>query len=286
MTVIKWDQVGSRKYETGVDHGVLYIPDGGGAYSTGVPWNGLTTVTESPSGAEATAQYADNIKYLNLVSAEAWGGTIEALTFPDEWNQFDGLAEPQPGVQIGQQPRKPFGLSYRTLIGTDLTSQAGYKIHMVFGALAAPSEKAHATVNDTPAALAFSWAITTTPVDVPGYGPTATLTVDSTLVDADALATLEDFLYGTSGTDPSMPMPAAVLAIFEGTVVDATPIAPTYTSGTHAVVVPTVAGITYWINGEVATGSIVITESTVVSATPDVGYKFTQPSVNEWLITF
>jgi len=286
MTVIKWDQVGSRKYETGVDHGVLYIPDGGGAYSTGVPWNGLTTVTESPSGAEATAQYADNIKYLNLVSAEAWGGTIEALTFPDEWNQFDGLAEPQPGVQIGQQPRKPFGLSYRTLIGTDLTSQAGYKIHMVFGALAAPSEKAHATVNDTPAALAFSWAITTTPVDVPGYGPTATLTVDSTLVDADALATLEDFLYGTSGTDPSMPMPAAVLAIFEGTVVDATPIAPTYTSGTHTVVVPTVAGITYWINGEVATGSIVITESTVVSATPDVGYKFTQPSVNEWLITF
>lgn len=281
MTALVWDQTGERRYETGVDHGVLYTPDGGGAYSTGVAWNGLTTVTESPSGAEATPQYADNIKYLNLVSAEQFGGTIEAFTYPDEWSQFDGLATPEAGVAIGQQPRKTFGLSYRTKVGTDVDSEAGYKIHMVYGAVAAPSEKAFATVNDTPAAVAFSWAITTTPVEVPGYKPAATLTVDSTQVDPDALATLEDFLYGTVGQDPQLPLPAAVLAIFAGTVTQASLVAPTFVA--NVITIPTITGVTFWINGEVATGAVTITADTVVTATPDIGYKFPVVSVDEWL---
>lgn len=282
MTVLKWDQTGERRYETGVDHGVLYMPNGSGVYDNGVAWNGLTTVTESPSGAEATPQYADNQKYLNLVSAESFGGTIEALTYPDEWEQFDGQAVPQAGISIGQQPRKHFGLCYRSLVGNDIIgTDAGYKLHMVYNCLAAPSEKARATVNDTPAALAMSWAITTTPVEVPGYKPAATLTVDSTQVDADALATLEGFLYGTTGTDPSLPLPAAVLAIFEGTVVGVAPTAPTFAS--NVITIPTITGITYWINGEVATSTVTITVDTVVKATPDVGYYFTQPSVDEWL---
>lgn len=215
MVALSWDQVGERFYETGVDHGVLYIPDETGEYTTGVAWNGLTSVSEAPSGAEANPQYADNIKYLNLVSVEQFGGTIEAFTYPDEWNQFDGLASPEAGVVLGQQPRKPFGLSYRTLLGNDLEGDDyGYKLHLVYSCLAAPSEKAYNTKNDSPEALAFSWEITTTPVPVTGYKPTSLIVIDSTTADATNLAALEAELYGDVAIIPHLPTPDEVLAIF------------------------------------------------------------------------
>lgn len=215
MAVLTWDATGSRLYETGVDHGVLYLLNSQGAYANGVAWNGLTAVTESPSGAEANPQYADNIKYLNLLSAEEFGCTIEAFTYPDAFAQCDGTASPSAGVSIGQQTRKTFGFAYRTKLGNDLEgSDHGYKLHLIYGALAAPSEKAYATVNDSPEALTFSWEVTTTPVDVPGYKPTAQLTIDSTKVDALALADLEELLYGTANTTAQLPLPAEVIALF------------------------------------------------------------------------
>lgn len=217
MTVLQWDEVGKRLYETGVDHGVLYIPNATGVYSNGYAWNGLTTVTESPSGAESSPQYADNIKYLNLISAEEFGATIEAFTYPEEFAQCDGTALPQPGVAIGQQSRKQFGLSYRTQIGNDLAgTDHGYKLHLIYGATAAPSEKAYATINDSPEAIAFSWEVTTTPVGVAGYKPTAQLVIDSTKVTPAKLKTLEDQLYGTAGSTATakLPLPAEVIAIF------------------------------------------------------------------------
>lgn len=214
---LTWDKVGERVYETGIDRGVLYLPDEAGAYSSGYAWNGLVSVTESPSGAEPSPQYADNIKYLNLISAEEFGGTIEAFTYPDEFAQCDGSAEPSPGVAIGQQNRRTFGLSYRTKVGTDLSPDAGYKLHLVYGALAAPSEKAYATINDSPEALTFSWEISTTPVEVTGFKPTAVLTVDSTKAAAEDLTQLETMLYGTDGdpgAGPSLPLPNEVIALF------------------------------------------------------------------------
>lgn len=220
MVAITWDQVGARVYETGVDHGVLYIPDNTGAYASGVAWNGLTTVTESPSGAESSKQYADNIVYLNLVSAEEFGATIEAFTYPPEFGKFDGSAEPQAGVYLGQQTRKSFGLSYRTLLGNDLEgTDYGYKLHLIYGAQAAPSEKAYATVNDTPEAITFSWEITTTPAAVGtiggvSYKPTASITIDSTKVDAADLAALEAMLYGGASTTPRLPLPGEVISVF------------------------------------------------------------------------
>lgn len=214
MPVITWDQVGERQYETGVDHGVLYLPTAG-VYSKGYAWNGLTAVTESPSGAEATAMYADNIKYLNLVSAEDFNGTIEAFTYPDEFGECDGTAEPKVGVLLGQQSRKTFGLSYRTLIGNDVDGQDhGYKLHLVYGALAAPSEKAYATVNDTPEAITFSWSISTTAVPVTGFKPCATLTINSTTVAPADLTALEALLYGGEAAEPQLPLPDDVLALF------------------------------------------------------------------------
>ena len=214
MAVLTWDQVGERFYETGVDHGVLYIPTAG-VYDSGVAWNGLISVTESPSGAEPSPQYADNIKYLNLLSTEEFGGTIEAYTFPDEFAQCDGTAFPKEGLAVGQQTRKTFGLSYRTKIGNDTDGQdLGYKLHLVYGALAAPSEKAYATVNDSPEAVTFSWEFTTTPVEVTGLKPTALLTIDSTKVAEADLTTLEALLYGTAAKEPSLPMPDAVIALF------------------------------------------------------------------------
>ncbi len=214
MAVLTWDQVGERFYETGVDHGVLYIPTAG-VYDSGVAWNGLISVTESPSGAEPSPQYADNIKYLNLLSTEEFGGTIEAYTFPDEFAQCDGTAFPKVGLAVGQQTRKTFGLSYRTKIGNDTDGQdLGYKLHLVYGALAAPSEKAYATVNDSPEAVTFSWEFTTTPVEVTGLKPTALLTIDSTKVDEADLTTLEALLYGTAAKEPSLPLPDAVIALF------------------------------------------------------------------------
>lgn len=216
MARLEWDKTGERVYESGVDHGVLYVMDGTGAYGTGVVWNGLTAVTESPSGAEPNPQYADNLKYLNLISAEEFGATIEAFTYPKEFEQCDGTASLAPGVTIGQQARRTFGFSYRTKVGNDVEGQdAGYKLHLVYGALAAPSERAYSTINDSPEAITFSWEITTTAVAVEGHKPTAILTIDSTLVDPADLTALEDLLYGpTTGTGtPKLPLPAEVMAI-------------------------------------------------------------------------
>ena len=216
MARLQWDKTGERVYESGVDHGVLYVMDGTGAYGTGVVWNGLTAVTESPSGAEPNPQYADNIKYLNLISAEEFGATIEAFTYPKEFEQCDGTASLAPGITIGQQTRKTFGFSYRTKVGNDVEGQdAGYKLHLVYGALAAPSERAYSTINDSPEAITFSWEVTTTAVAVEGHKPTAILTIDSTLVDEADLTALEDLLYGpTTGTGtPKLPLPAEVMAI-------------------------------------------------------------------------
>jgi hypothetical protein len=214
MAEIVWDAPGTRVYETGVDHGVLYLPDVTGAYNTGFAWNGLVSVSESPSGAEATPQYADNIKYLNLVSAEEFGATIEAFTYPDEFAQCDGTASPEEGLFIGQQRRKTFGLSYRTLIGNDIdATDHGYKLHLIYGALAAPTEKAYNTVNDSPEAITFSWELTTTPVAVPGFKPAAQLTLDSTKVSSVKMALIEDLLYGASASEPALPLPAEIISI-------------------------------------------------------------------------
>ena len=254
MAPLKWDETGDRLYETGVDHGVLYIPDETGVYGDGVVWNGLTTVTKSPAGADANAQYADNIKYLNLLAAETFGGTIEAFTYPDEFGRCDGTAEPTPGVAVGQQGRHVFGLCYRSLLGNDLEGvDHGYKLHMIYGALAAPSEKAYATINDSPAAIAFSWAISTSPVPMTGHKPTSLIVVDSTKVDAAKLATLRDILYGTATDSARLPLPDEVVAIFGAgeTVVDlaASSNQPSYNPGTHVVTLPTVAGVQWKVNG-------------------------------------
>lgn len=214
MPALVWDQVGERLYETGVDHGVLYIPDITGVYTSGVAWNGLTSVSETPSGAEANAQYADNIKYLNLISAEEFGATLEAFTYPEEFAEFDGLVVPAPGVVVGQQPRKMFGLSYRTRVGNDVSGdEHGYKLHLVYGCIASPSEKAYNTINDSPEAITFSWEISTTPVPVTDYKPTSLIVVDSTTVEATALSDLEDQLYGNTLT-ATLPMPDEVITIF------------------------------------------------------------------------
>lgn len=219
MPKITWDQTGERFYETGVDHGVLYIPTSTGAYEGGVAWNGLTAITESPSGAEPNPQYADNIKYLNLVSIEEFGATIEAFTYPVEFEQCDGTAEVAPGVTVGQQGRKTFGLSYRTLIGNDVdATDHGYKLHLIYGAMAAPSEKSRATINDSPEAMTFSWELTTTAVDVPGKKPTASLTIDSTRVAEGQLAAIEAILYGADANEPRMPLPAEVIELLGGTL--------------------------------------------------------------------
>jgi hypothetical protein len=214
--VLQWDQVGERLYETGVDRGVLYIPDVSGVYTMGYAWNGLTTVTESPSGAESNKQFADNIAYLNLQSAEEFGGTIEAFTYPDEFGQCDGTVAPEPGVLVGQQGRKSFGLCYRTLLGNDIEgTEHGYKLHLLYGCLASPSEKAYATINDSPEAITFSWEIACTPAPVTGMKPTAVIIVDSTEVDATALSDLEDLLYGAAAA-AKLPTPDEVIALFAG----------------------------------------------------------------------
>ena len=209
MSKLKWDQSGERTYETGVSKGVLY-PQAAGAYSKGVAWNGLTGVTESPSGAEATPFYADNTKYINLMSAEEFGATVEAYTYPDEFAACNGEASLVDGVTIGQQKRTPFGMSYQTKVGNDQDPEAGYKIHLIYGALAAPSEKAYATVNDSPEAITFSWELTTTPVEVEGFKPTATLVIDSTKVDSEKLAALEAVLYGSEAEEARLPLPDEV----------------------------------------------------------------------------
>lgn len=213
MSRLTWDNTSERLYETGVKQGVLYPIQTDGKYSKGVAWNGLTAVTESPSGAEATALYADDIKYLNLMSNEEFGATIEAYTYPDEFAECDGSAALATGVMIGQQKRKTFGLCYRTTLGNDVDgNDYGYKLHLIYGCLAAPSEKAYATINDSPEAITFSWEVSTTPVNVNGFKPTSCITIDSTKADPTKLAALEDVLYGKDGEDttPRLPLPDEV----------------------------------------------------------------------------
>lgn len=244
MSRIRWDQIGEKYYETGVDHGVLY-PQKNGIYPKGVAWNGLTAVNESPSGAENNALYADNIKYLNLKSTEEYGATIECYTYPDEWAECNGESELATGVMIGQQRRNTFGFSYRTKKGNDTENEDyGYKLHLVYGASASPSEKSYATINDSPEAITFSFEITTTPVAVSGLGPdgkpfkpTASITIDSTLVPKEKMAALEEILYGTdatgtstyvgepsvdegTGTDGRLPLPDEIKELFADVITE------------------------------------------------------------------
>ena len=291
MTTLTWDASGDRLFETGVDRGVLYIPLGG-VYSDGYAWNGLTGVTESPSGAEANAQYADNIKYLNLYSVEELGGTIEAFTYPDEFGQCDGTASPEQGVLVAQQNRKVFGLSYRTLLGNDQDgNDYGYKIHLLYGAQASPSEKAYATVNDTPEPITFSWEFTTTPVPVTDLKPTSLLVIDSTQVDADNLATLEDALYGTDLTDPRLPLPDEVIAMFAGTPTVVTATEPSFVSSTGVITIPVVTGVRYRRadTNAVVTGTVTISPagaSLVITAEPTSGaYVLSNYSDDDWSFT-
>lgn len=214
MSVLKWDETGKRLYETGVKKGVLYVQDESGAYSNGVAWNGLTAVTESPSGAEPTPLYADDIKYLNLMSVEEFGATIEAYTYPEEFEACNGYVEAAAGVYIGQQSRKAFGFSYVTTVGSDTKgAKHGYKIHIVYNALAKPSEKAYATVNDSPEAITFSWEVSTTPVNIDGYEPSASLTIDSTKCSPEKLKALEDKLYGTESEEATLPLPDEIFTL-------------------------------------------------------------------------
>ena len=217
MAKIVWDESGKRTYETGVRKGVLYLQDTQGAYTKGVAWNGLTAVTESPSGAEPTALYADDIKYLELFSAEEFGATIEAYTYPAEFEKCDGSASLGTGVTIGQQDRATFGLCYRTVLGNDVKgSEFGYKLHLIYGAKAKPSEKGYQTINDSPEAITFSWEVSTTPVNVAGFKPTACVTIDSTKIEPDKLAQIETLLYGDVSQEAKLPLPDEIAGIIAG----------------------------------------------------------------------
>lgn len=219
MTKMKWDQVGERLYETGVSQGALYVYKEG-KYQAGVAWNGLTSVTESPSGAEASPLYADNIKYLELISNEEFGASIEAYTYPDEFAECDGSAEIAPGVLIGQQSRCKFGLAYKTKLGNDTDGEShGYKLHIIYGCQAAPTEKAYSTINDSPEVITFSWEVTTTPVEVPGFKPTSNIVIDSTKTAPEKLKAIEDLLYGNeSSGEPTLPTPEEIIALMKETV--------------------------------------------------------------------
>jgi hypothetical protein len=282
MTELQWGQTGDKRFETGVSKGVLYRRDGGGQYNLPYAWNGLTAVNESPSGAESNKQYADNVEYANLLSAEQYAATIEAFTYPDEFEYCDGTASLAPGITVGQQKREVFGFSYQTIVGSDLDPELGYKIHLVYGCQAAPSEKNHATVNDSPELSAFSWEVSTTPVPVPGLRPSATLTIDSTKTAADDLAALEGLIYGTAGADARLPLPAEIISLV-GAATEVLPQAPTYNSATDTITIPGTAGVIYQIDGEtVAAGPVVITKDTIVTATPASGYKFPAVSDTDW----
>lgn len=292
MTELLWDQTSEREFETGVSNGVLYPIEADGSYGDGVAWNGLTAVTESPTGAEVTKKYADNINYLSLVSAELFEGTIKAFMYPDEWAACDGSATPVTGVTVGQQTRKPFGLVYKTLKGNDTEGQDfGYILHLVYGALASPSEKEYATVNDSPDAIEFSWKFTTTPVPVPGLKPSAILKIDSTKVDQAGLDALEALLFGQSGTDPTLPAPADVIALFSS----ATPVTatqPAFVSATGVITIPTVTGVQYYrgdTHVAVANGATVTIatpgSSLIIEAEAKTGYVLAPTSDDDWSFT-
>lgn len=297
MTKLVWGATGAKEFETGVDRGVLYIPNAAGAYpvGSGYAWNGLTNVTESPSGAESNKQYADNGVYLNLKSLEEFAGTIEAFTYPDQFAQCNGELEAVAGVRLGQQRRKSFGLSYRTLKGNDVSgTDFGYKIHLVYGCDAGPSEKSYGTVNDSPEATGLSWDFTTNPVVVGtlggvAYKPVSTLVIDSNDVTAAKLQALEDILYGTAGADPRLPLPAEVYALFAaGAPAAVTTQAPTYNATTDIITIPSVTGVEYYVNDVLVPSGAYgpITGNTVVTARPAAGYTFTQTSDNDWSIVF
>lgn len=285
MAVLAWDQTGQRKYETGVDRGVLFVVDGAGAYGTGVVWNGLVSVTESPSGAEATPQYADNIKYLNLISAEEFGGTIEAFHSPVQFDICDGTATPYPGVTVTQQSRRSFGLAYRNFVGNDtLGTDFGEKIHLVYGAVAAPSEKTRGTVNDSPEAVTFSWEFTTSPIDVPGLKPSAHIIVDSTVAGAAGITALKNIIWGTAGADSRLPLPAEVFGLFAGAITTAVPTKPVQT--TNTVAIPVIAGVDYKVGNTIVTGTYTLPgasgATTIITAVPKVGFAFAGDKDYDW----
>lgn len=260
MSKLVWDKTDERIFETGVNKGVLFPFNAQSKnYDKGVVWNGLTGVTESPSGAEATPLYADNIKYLNLLSAEEFGATVEAYTYPDEFAECNGEAVLTPGVVAGQQKRKMFGMAYQTKIGNADDPEAGYKIHLIYGAKAAPSEKAYATVNDSPEAITFSWELSTTPVEIEGFKPTASIVIDSTKVDAGRLAKLEEVLYGTNSTDARLPLPAEVVEIISGKKLSSIAVTTAPTKTTYA------AGESFDATGMVITATYDDTTSEVVT---------------------
>ena len=294
MTKIAWDKSGDRFYETGTDHGVLYLRGPGGVYDRGVAWNGLTAVTEAPSGAEANPFYADNMKYLNIMSPEEYGFTIEAFYSPVEFDRCDGSLSPQVGLSVGQQRRESFGFSFRSKIGNDVDGDDfGYKIHLTWNALAAPSERSYATVNESPEPITLSWEATTTPVEVGtiggvNYRPVASITIDSTKVDATKLADFEAILYGTAGTEPRLPSPAEVIEHFTaGASSDVNPDTPTFVEGTGVITIPTVVGVEYRVNGEAVTGTVVVPtgQSRIVKAVPKAGYRFPEGTDDDWKFT-
>ncbi len=263
-----WDADGERLFETGVNQGVLYPMNSSGIYPLGVAWNGLTGVTESPSGAEPNPLYADNIKYLNLMSAEEFGATVEAYTYPDEFEACDGSATLATGVQVGQQTRQGFGLSYKTLLGNDTDgSDYGYKLHLVYGAKASPSEKSYETVNESPDAITFSWDITTTPVAVPGMKPSASLTIGSNQVNGAALTALEDILYGTAGGDPRLPLPTEVATIMGGSAPAALTVSSVPADNATAVVISSNMVLTF--NNKIAREAVTLAKAdgTIVPTT-------------------
>lgn len=278
--MLTWDAPDQRRFETGLDHGVLYTPSGG-EYTNGVPWNGLTAVNETPSGAEPTSIYADNIKYLVMMSVEEFGGTIEAYTYPDEFIQFDGGVQVG-GVTINQQNRGIFGFSYRSRLGDAVIGDSlGYKLNLVYGAQAKPSERGRSTVNDSPEAMSFSWEFTTTPVDVPDMKPTSLLVVDSTKTPTDKMKALEDILYGATES-ARMPSPAEVLEILSAEAV-VTP--PTFVDPN--ITIPTSNSVNYQIDGQTVTGVVTVPagESKVVDAVAKPGYTLPVAATKTWTFT-
>jgi hypothetical protein len=287
MSKLVWDATGTRKFENGVEKGVLYPQNALGLYPLGVAWSGLTTVTEKPSGAESNKQYADNRVYANLISAEEFAATIEAFYSPVEFDACDGTATPYPGVSVGQQPRKPFGFCYKTKIGNDIDPDLGYNLHVVYGAMAAPSERAYTTINDSPELTALSWDLSTDKVDIPGLKPSAIITIDSTATDPVKLAALELVLYGDVAVDPRLPLPAELFGLIGTVLTDATPVAPTYVQGTHTVTIPVTAGIDYQVDGVTkVAGALVITKTTTVIAVPKATYKLAAGVDDDWTFIY
>lgn len=284
MSLIVWDVLEEREFDQGVDRGVLY--DGvNGTYVDGVPWNGLVSVTQSPSGAEPNKQYASNIVYVNLLSLEEFSATIEAFMAPDKFDKYNGIAKSANGMQVGQQSRGVFGFAWRTGRGNAADPNAGYVLNLAYGCQASPSELAHTTKNDSPELVTMSFSLSTTPISAPGFDPTALVKIDSTdpTVDPANLADLETILYGSPGVEPRLPLPAEVDAILGAGIVAVTPVEPAF-DGIDTITIPVVAGVEYLVDNEVvAAGALVITEDTIVTARPASGYNFTGTFVTAWL---